>query len=241
MTLALFFAFFAAFILGLAKAGLKGLGIVVVAILANIYGAKASTGILLPLLITGDILAVIYYKRFVEWKYLIQFLPAMIVGVLIAVYVGKNLDEKTFKYWMAIIILISVAMLFWRDYMHVKTYPKNPFYAYFMGICAGFTTMIGNLAGSFSNLFFLSTQLPKNQLIATAAWVFFIINIFKVPFHIWNWGTIDLNSFAIDLYLIPAVIMGFFIGLKLVSYFNEEFYRKFLLIATAIGAILIIC
>ena len=110
-----------------------------------------------------------------------------------------------------------------------------------MGICAGFTTMIGNLAGSFSNLFFLSTQLPKNQLIATAAWVFFIINIFKVPFHIWNWGTIDLNSFAIDLYLIPAVIMGFFIGLKLVSYFNEEFYRKFLLIATAIGAILIIC
>ena len=236
----LIFGILAALILGLAKAGLKGMGIVVVAILANIYGAKASTGILLPLLIVGDILAVCYYHRYVEWKYLYRFLPAMIVGVLIAVFVGKNLDEKSFKYWMAIIILISVVILIVRDMKKNQTFPKNPFFAGIMGIAAGFTTMIGNLAGAFSNIFFLATQLPKNQLIGTSAWLFFIINLFKVPFHIWSWGTINQTSIVQSVILAPAVILGFFVGTRLVSYFNETYYRKFLLAATALGAILIL-
>lgn len=240
MSLSFLLASFAAFILGMSKAGLKGMGIIVVAILANIYGAKASTGILLPLLIVGDIMAVIYYNRYTEWKYLSRFLPAMVIGVLIAVVVGKNLDEDVFKYWMAFIILISVIILFWRDRKKDQTFPKNILFAGGMGVVAGFTTMIGNLAGAFSNIFFLATGLPKNQIIGTAAWLFFIINVFKVPFHILSWGTINKESLWIDLSLVIPVIFGFAAGVYLVKFFNEAFYRKFLLIATAISAILII-
>lgn len=240
MSIEYLLALFAAFLLGMSKAGLKGMGIVVVAILANIYGAKASTGILLPLLIVGDIMAVIYYNRYAEWKYLAKFLPAMVIGVLIAVVVGKNMNEDVFKYWMAIIILISVVILFWRDRKKDQKFPKNIWFAGGMGIIAGFTTMIGNLAGAFSNIFFLATGLPKNQIIGTAAWLFFIINVFKVPFHIFSWGTINKESVLIDLYLIIPVILGFLAGVYLVKLFNEAFYRKFLLIATAVSAVLII-
>lgn len=227
------------FFLGLSKAGLKGLGIVVVVLMAHSAGAKASTGLLLPLLIVGDILAVLYYSRFAKWKYLYQFMPAMIVGVLIAAYFGKNIDEKTFKFWMAIIVLVSVIILFWRDIKKDRRYPKNPIFATTMGIVSGFTTMIGNLAGAFSNMYFLATQLPKNEIIATSAWVFFLINIFKLPIHIFSWETITLESFKQDLILIPAVIIGFIIGLKIVSLFSELWYRRFLLFATGIGAIAI--
>ena len=229
----------AVFILGMSKAGLKGLGIIVVAILANVYGAKASTGILLPLLIVGDVLAVSFYRKYVKWEYLWKFLPAMVVGVLIAVVVGKNLDENAFRSWMAVIILVSVVILLWRDLRRKMSYPRNPLFTGSMGILAGFTTMIGNLAGAFSNIYFLATQLPKNELIATAAWLFFIINLFKVPFHVFSWGTITLESLWIDLTLIPAAIVGFLLGKKLVTYISEQNYRWFLLIATTLGALLL--
>lgn len=229
----------AIFILGMSKAGLKGLGIIVVAILANVYGAKASTGILLPLLIVGDVLAVSFYRKYVKWEYLWKFLPAMVVGVLIAVVVGKNLDENAFRSWMAVIILVSVVILLWRDLRKKMTFPRNPLFTSSMGILAGFTTMIGNLAGAFSNIYFLATQLPKNELIATAAWLFFIINLFKVPFHVFSWETITVQSLWIDLTLIPAAIVGFLVGKKLVTYISEQNYRWFLLIATTFGALLL--
>ena len=229
----------AIFILGMSKAGLKGLGIIVVTILANVYGAKASTGILLPLLIVGDVLAVSFYRKYVKWEYLWKFLPAMVVGVLIAVVVGKNLDENAFRSWMAVIILVSVVILLWRDLSRKVSFPRNPLFTRSMGILAGFTTMIGNLAGAFSNIYFLATQLPKNELIATAAWLFFIINLFKVPFHVFSWETITLESLWIDLTLIPAAIVGFLLGKKLVTYISEQNYRWFLLIATTLGALLL--
>jgi len=239
MSLSIILALVAALILGISKAGIKGLGIIVVALLANSFGAKASTGILLPLLLVGDVLSVIYYNRYVEWKYLFKLLPAMIVGVIIAVYAGKNLDESTFKFWMGIIILVSVILLFLRDRKKDQKFPKNPLFAYTMGITAGFTTMIGNLAGAFSNIYFLATGMPKNQIIGTAAWLFLIINLFKVPFHIFSWETINLDTLYKDAMLVPAVIVGFVIGLKLVKKIGEKTYRKILLIATAFGAIII--
>lgn len=233
-----FLASLAIFILGMSKAGLKGLGIIVVAILANVYGARASTGILLPLLIVGDILAVSFYHKYVRWKYLWKFLPAMVIGVLIAVVVGKNLNEDAFRMWMAGIILISVIILLWRDLRQKMSFPKNPLFTGSMGIMAGFTTMIGNLAGAFSNIYFLATQLPKNELIATAAWLFFIINLFKVPFHIFSWGTITIDTLWIDMTLIPAAIVGFLVGKRIVTLIGEKHYRWFLLIATTLGALM---
>ena len=99
--------------------------------------------------------------------------------------------------------------------------------------------MIGNLAGAFANMYFLAQKLPKNEFIGTAAWLFFIINIFKLPFHIFVWETINLKSFNISLMLIPFVALGLFIGIKLVKKINENTYRKLILLFTALGALVI--
>lgn len=230
----------AAFILGIAKSGLKGMGVVIVTLMALVYGAKPSTGILLPLLIFADTLAVIYYSRYTRWKYLLRFLPWMIAGVLVAVYVGKNLPEDLFKKGMAIIILLSVLMMFLWERYDKKNIPNKLWFAGVMGFSAGFTTMIGNLAGVFSNIFFLAIRIPKNEFIGTAAWLFFIINLFKLPFHIFSWKTVDMDSLMIDIYLVPGVVLGFFIGLKVVKRFKDDQYRKFILVMTAIGALVML-
>ena len=230
----------AAFILGIAKSGIKGLAVLIVTGLALVYGAKESTGILMPLLICGDILAVIYYNRHVKWIYLIKLLPWMVAGVLSGVLLGKNLPEDIFKSGMAIIILISVLMMYFWERKKDRKVPTHWSFAALMGIIAGFTTMVGNLAGAFSNIYFLAIKLPKNEFIGTAAWLFFIINLFKVPFHIWSWGTINGESFQISLGLIPAVILGFGLGVLLVRKIKNESYRQLILLLTGLGGLAIL-
>lgn len=233
-------AFTAAIVIGISKAGIKGIAIIIVTLMALAFGAKESTGIIVPLLVVGDIFAVIYYNRHTQWKYILRFLPWMMVGVVIGVFIGKDLDEKTFKIGMAIIILGSVVMMYWWDRKKSKIVPTHRAFAGFMGVMAGVTTMIGNLAGAFSNIFFLAMRLPKNEFIGTAAWLFFIINIFKLPFHIWSWGTITTETLLLDLKLVPGILIGLFVGVRLVKIIKESFYRKMILVLTALGAILIL-
>lgn len=229
-----------AFVIGLSKAGIKGIAIINVTLMALAFGAKESTGLVVPLLIFADIFAVVYYNRHTQWKYIIRFLPWILAGILIGVFIGKDLNENTFKIGMAIIILGSVIMMYWWDQKKSKTVPTHWTFAGFIGILAGITTMIGNLAGAFSNIFFLAMRLPKNEFIGTAAWLFLLINIFKLPFHIWSWGTITPETLLINLKLAPGILLGLFVGVRLVKIIKEDFYRKMILVLTALGAILIL-
>jgi uncharacterized membrane protein YfcA len=99
--------------------------------------------------------------------------------------------------------------------------------------------MLGNLAGAFSNIYFLAMRMPKNNFIGTAAWVFLVINLFKVPFQVIYWKNITATSLATDLYLLPALLIGFWTGIKLVSKIKDDSYRKIVIVLTMIGAVFI--
>ncbi|MFC4220705.1 sulfite exporter TauE/SafE family protein [Flagellimonas marina] len=230
----------ATFLLGISKAGLKGMSIFNVTLMALAFGSKASTGLFVPLLIVGDIFAVIYYNRHTQWKYILRFLPWMIFGILIGVLVGKDLPEREFKWGMVTVIFISLGMLYWWDRRKSEHVPTHWLFAGSMGVMAGICTMIGNLAGAFTNIFFLGMRLPKNEFVGTAAWLFFITNTFKLPFHIFVWKTVTAESLLINLRLLPAILVGLFLGVLIVKKINEKNYKRFILIVTAIGAIAIL-
>src|SRR5436190_21218326 len=101
----------AAFIIGMSKAGLKGIDMMNVTIMAIVFGSKASTGIVLPLLCVADIFAVLYYNRHAHWNHFWKIIPWMAVGILIGVYVGKDLNEAVFRKIMAMIIIITVVIM----------------------------------------------------------------------------------------------------------------------------------
>ncbi|SNR35572.1 sulfite exporter TauE/SafE family protein [Lutibacter flavus] len=235
-----FFAFLGAFLLGTSKAGLKGIGVVIVTIMAIVFGGKQSTGVLIPMMIAADIFAVIYYHRHTQWKYLVKLLPSMVIGVLLGVWFGNDISDALFKQLMAILILGIVVFMIYMERKKTNEIPKSRVFSNGMGLLAGFTSMIGNLAGSFSNIYFLAMRLPKNEFIGTAAWLFFVINVFKLPFHIFVWKTVSVESLKLNLILVPGVILGFFIGVKIVKLINNQVYRKFILIVTAIGAVIIL-
>ena len=229
----------AAFVIGLSKAGIKGIAVINVTFMALAFGAKESTGLVVPLLVLADIFAVIYYNRHTQWKYVYKVLPWMILGVLIGAYVGKDLPESLFKIGMALIILITVFMMYWWDRKKTKTVPTHWAFASTIGVVAGITTMVGNLAGAFSNIYFLAMRLPKNHFIGTAAWLFLIINIIKLPFHIFVWETISEETIMLNIKLLPGILFGFLVGIKIIKLIKEAFFRKMILVLTALGAILI--
>nr|WP_249356566.1 sulfite exporter TauE/SafE family protein [Maribacter sp. ACAM166] len=233
------FAYGAAFIIGLSKAGIKGIAVLNVTLMALSFGAKESTGMVVPLLVLADIFAVIYYNRYTQWKYVFKVLPWMVLGVLIGVVIGKDMPEKFFKIGMSIIIIITVVIMYWWDRKKTKTVPTHWAFASSIGIIAGITTMVGNLAGAFSNIYFLAMRLPKNHFIGTAAWLFLIINVIKLPFHFFVWETISFNSLALNLMLLPGILIGFFVGVRFIKYIKEAFFRKMILVLTAVGAVLI--
>lgn len=229
----------ATFIIGLSKAGIKGIAVLNVTIMALAFGARESTGMVVPLLVLADIFSVIYYNKYTQWKYVFKVLPWMIVGLLIGVVIGNELPEKFFKIGMATIIIITVGMMFYWDRKKDKTVPSHWTFAGSIGIIAGITTMVGNLAGAFSNIYFLAMRLPKNQFIGTAAWLFLIMNIIKLPFHFFVWETITLESLTLNLMLLPGILIGFFVGIRFIKHIKEAFFRKMILVLTAVGAVLI--
>lgn len=228
-----------AFIIGLSKAGLKGIDMMNVTIMAIVFGGKASTGIVLPLLCVTDTMAVIYYHRHTQWSHFWKLIPWMMIGILIGVYVGKDLNEAIFRKLMALIIISTVVIMIALEIRKTVSIPSNKLFVANMGLVAGFTTMLGNLAGAFSNIYFLAMRMPKNDFIGTAAWVFLAINLFKLPFQVFYWKNITAVTLQTDLLLLPALIAGFWAGLKIVSKIKDDSYRKVVIVLTLLGAIVI--
>lgn len=233
-------AFLATLLLGMGKSGIKGIGVVIVTIMALVFGGRASTGVLMPMMITADVFAVIYYHRHTQWHFLKKLLPTMVVGVLLGVWWGNDISEQLFKQIMAVFILLTVVVMLWMDRTKTFGIPKHWFFSGFMGLLSGVSSMIGNLAGSFASIYLLAMRLPKNEFIGTAAWLFFIINVFKLPFHIFVWETVNRETLTLNLFLSPAILIGFFLGIRVVKMIDNDMYRKLVLLVTAIGALIIL-
>jgi len=228
-----------ALIIGLSKAGLKGIDMMNVTLMAIVFGGKASTGIVLPLLCIADIGAVLYYHRHAQWKHFWKLVPWMAAGILIGVYAGKDMNEIVFRKIMAVIIILTVIIMVVMEFVKSENVPTHPLFAASTGVMAGITTMLGNLAGAFSNLYFLAMRLPKNHFIGTSAWLFLVINLFKLPFQVLYWKNITISSLQTDLLLVPVLALGFFIGLKIVKQIKDDHYRKVVIVLTLIGAVVI--
>ncbi|WJG08574.1 sulfite exporter TauE/SafE family protein [Aliiglaciecola sp. LCG003] len=229
-----------AFFIGMAKTGVHGVSMFAVPIMALIFGGKASSGLMLPMLIMADLFAVKYYHRHANWGFLLKLFPSAAVGVLIATVIGNNIDDLLFKQIMGGIIFVSLGIMIWMETVNKDKVPDYMWFAILMGTLGGITTMIGNLAGSVMALYLLSMRLPKNEYIGTAAWFFLVINLFKVPFHVWSWETITLDSLYLNLLGLPFIALGAYCGIQIIKRLADKQYRWLILAMTAVAAVFMI-
>ena len=227
-----------ALLIGMSKAGVKGMGMLAIPIMAAVFGGKISAGLVLPMLSFADIFAVYYYNRHAEWKYIWQLMPAAIVGVLIALGVGYYIDDATFKLLIAIIIMGCLVLLLIQERSGLPSIvTDNWAFGAIFGLLGGFSTMIGNAAGPVMSVYLLAMRLPKNAFIGTTAWFFFMLNLFKIPLHIFVWKTITWSSFTLNLYVIPAIAIGIFIGIRIIHLIPEKEFRYFVIIMTFLASL----
>ena len=120
---------------------------------------------------------------------------------------------------------------------HSLKIKSSPMLSLITGTLAGFSTMIGNSAGPIMSIYFLSMGLDKNRFIGTGAWFFLLVNLFKLPFHILVWKTIDASTFYFNAMLIPAVVFGAFTGVWLVKKIPEKPYKVIIIISVILAAL----
>lgn len=232
--------FMSAFIIGMSKTGIQGLSLISVPLMALTFGAKPSTGLILPILCIADLVAVLYYRRIAEWKYVFKLLPAALIGFMIALYVDKFVPPNEFKHLMGGCLLLVLAVMFWSEKKGKENRGSSYWwYGYLFGLLGGFTTMIGNAAGPVMAVYLLSVKIPKYSFVGTNAWFFLVINYLKIPVQVWAWNNITPSSLLLDACTIPFVVLGGVLGIVLVKKLSENGFRYFTTAVTCLSVLML--
>ena len=228
--------------IGFSKAGFSGIGMIAVIAFANMFGARDSTGAVLPLLIVADIGAVSIYRSHARWDYIRRTLPPAAIGVFVGAFFLSRLDNASFKPILGGIILsLVIAQLIrtrWPELLG-SSLPHSRALALSLGLMAGVTTMMANAAGPLVALYFVAVGLPKFEVVGTMAWYFFLINVFKLPFSA-GLGVINRSSLAFDALLIPAVLVGLLAGRWLIHRIPQRAFDALMLTFAGAAALRLI-
>jgi uncharacterized membrane protein YfcA len=226
-----------ALLVGISKTGVAGLGLLSVVIFAQIMPAKQATGIVLPLLICGDLIAVKSYRQHTQWRFLWKLFPWTAAGVVIGAFALGRIDDQQAKKLIGVIILCLLVVDVLRRRGVKKTEDGHGWwFAPTMGVLAGFTTLVANAAGPLMVIYLLAMRLPKMEFVGTGAMFFLLLNCFKVPFMV-NLGLINAESFLLNLCLVPAVLMGAWIGRKILLKIDQRLFENLALVLSAAAGV----
>lgn len=233
--------FVCALLIGMSKTGIQGITLLAIPLMAINFGAKESTGLILPMLCFSDLIAVFYYRRTAEWKYIWKLLPSAVAGFFLAIAVDKMIPAEEFRRLMAICIFIGIAVMFWTER---KAQDSKMFsawwYAPLFGLMGGFTTMIGNAAGPVMAVYLLSMRLPKYSFVGTSAWFFLVVNYLKIPLQVFVWENITPTSLVLNAITIPFMVVGAVAGIFFVRKVPENSYRVFIIAVTILSTLMLL-
>ncbi len=239
-----FCAALGAFMVGVSKAGITGLSILSIALFNHVFpSSKQASGLVLPLLIFGDFVAVFSYRKHTQWHYLWRLFPWTAAGVVLGYFTLGRISDHTARILIGWIIVSLAALSFWRRYVAAPNEEKAAAFHWsvgaVIGMTAGFVTLIANAAGPLMAIYLVAMRLPKMEYVGTAAVFFMLLNLFKVPFMV-DLGLITTQSFSFNLMLAPAVLLGALAGRWLLKRVNQNLFEQLVLLLSALGGILLI-
>ncbi len=238
---ALLLAALGAFCIGLSKSGLSGAATLNVVLMAKVFGAKASVGLVLPLLIAADFMGFWINRRAGSWRPVAAIAPPAILGVIAGWWCLDLIDNATARVtigWIIIGLLAFKLLLDWKQ-KELLALTEHTGFAWSMGFGAGITTMLANAAGPVMTVYLLSRRLDKKEHVGIFTRFFLFINLFKVPFSA-QLGIINARSLATNLVLLPAVVLGILIGWQLLQRLPQKAFERLLFVLTLLAAVWLI-
>ncbi|MGV9559639.1 sulfite exporter TauE/SafE family protein [Streptomyces sp. NPDC003401] len=232
----------ATLVVGFSKTAVSGANTVSLAVFAAVLPARASTGVLLPILIVGDVLAVLTYRRHAHWPTLWRLFPAVAAGVVVGTLFLMRADDATVRTSIGAILLFMTGVTVWRrrtagaaDAPDAVVTRAGRLKARSYGVLGGFTTMVANAGGPVMSMYLLSAGFRKLGFLGTSAFFFLVVNVSKVPFSV-GLGLIDGRSLLLDAALAAFVVPGALLGRWAVHRIDQRLFERLVVAATVAGA-----
>lgn len=231
-------ALLAAFCIGLSKAGFSGISMVSVFLLADLYGAKASVGLALPLLIAADLMAYPAFLKHGSWKPVWRLLGPTLLGLLAGWLLLDKIDDQSARKLIGVCVLFMVLV-------QVSRRTKPEFFARWVesrgfgvsaGVLGGFATMLANAAGPVIQLYLAARKIPKMELIGIGARFFLLINLLKVPLNA-KLALITQESLLENLRILPGVVVGILCGRWLIRHVPQAAFEWMIVVFSVIAGL----
>jgi len=221
---------------GISKSGVPGVAMLGAVFVPMVMSAKLSTAYVLPFLLFADIIAIAYWRRSAVMRYIIALLPAMFTGIIAGFFVMDRIPDAVYGKVLGSIVILLLSMDAVCRHLKIRIPEHSRIFAWGMGFLAGVMTMLANAAGPALMLYLLTMNISKEQFVGTSAWIFFAINLFKVPFSI-ALGLMTLDSLNVNLMLLPCVILGSILGVHLMRRISGPMFEKMMRVMVLIGGI----
>lgn len=233
---------FAIFLIGLAKSGFgSGAGLLIppltVLAMSRIpgYGAEAALGLLLPMLILGDVLAVYQYRRDFRGQIILRLALGTIIGVIIGSSLLSWLTTQTKELAQAIVLIdVGIESVFlvglhfyrvWRAKGALPPYRPSLLRSTGTGIFAGVSSTLAHAAGPIISLHLLPQKLARGAFISTGGMYFFLLNSGKLPGYAHAGMFHDVPG-MLFLYFAPCVVVGTFAGRWLTRRISDAHFAR---------------
>lgn len=227
-----------AIMVGISKTGIPGFGILAVPLMASVLPARASTGVLLGILILADFFAITYHRHNANWRHTLRLLPPAAAGIAAGYFTMKVFNDQQLKPVIGGTVLVMLAVNFWRTKTEGKDapIPTQWWFAAGLGFLAGLTTMMANAAGPVTTIYLLAMRLPKIEFVGTGAWFYFVINWLKVPFSV-SLDVMTKQSLKFDLLMLPFIAVGAVAGIFFLKRIPQKAFTAVVQLLAAAAAV----
>ena len=227
-----------AFCLGVSKTGFPGLAILNVLVIAELFGAKNSVGIILPMLIVCDVLVYPLFRKYASWHQVWPLVPVTLITIVEAWLLLDSLDDLTARRVIGGIILLMLLLQLIRESQKefLEHLPDSRIFRWVSCILIGVSTMLANAAGPVYSVWALVHRMKKEDFLGVGARFFLLVNLFKVPF-LGQLELINPDSLKLNALLLPALVVGILVGRRLIHLIPQRAFEILLYGFSAIAGI----
>jgi uncharacterized membrane protein YfcA len=230
-----------AFLVGIAKGGFGGLmGELAVPLMALVMPVDRVIGLVLPILMIGDLFAIAFHWRRWNGRLILLLLPGAVVGVTIGTLFITNAPTESLRLALGIIILIfAVYRVLEKRILGSLQYESRNWHGLLGGTITGFSSALAHTGGPPVSIYLLMQNISPSAFVATAALFFFTLNWIKVPYYYFA-QLFDFQRLWGVAWVVLIVPLGAWFGRWISEKIDPKSFERFILVLLIALAVFLI-